>query len=187
MNTMTKDSCGLYAWSKDLEASSDVLLRERQGFSMLLGWLDKFACGNNLRPGRESCERFWKEQVKTRSREAWQIEQWGAAIRWYLRWLDHQQAKGGEVRGLAERVRDAVYRAGARRGQAPRTREAYSRWVCAFAGWAGDGRAMMKPQMGRDFLVWQVDERKVSYATQKQASTLWCFSTRRSVGWRRWT
>jgi integron integrase len=28
---------------------------------------------------------------------------------------------------------------------------------------------MLLPQKGRDFLVWQVDERKVSYATQKQA------------------
>lgn len=169
MNTVIKDSYGLYAWSKDLEASSDVLLRERQGFTMLLGWLDKFSRDNNLRPGRGSCARFWKEQVMARPREAWQTEQWGAAIRWYLRWLENQQAKGGEVRGLAERVRDAVYRAGARRGHAPRTREAYSRWVSAFAGWAGDARSMMKPQKGRDFLVWQVNERKVSYATQKQA------------------
>jgi hypothetical protein len=83
----------------------------------------------------------------TRTREAWQIDQWGAALRWYLRWLDYQQAKGGEVRSLLERVRDAVFRAGARRGLAPRTRETYGRWVASFAVWAGDG---------------QVDDRKVS-------------------------
>ena len=166
---ITKDSVSLYPWSKDLEASSDVRLREGPAFAMLLGWLEKFVCGNGLHPGREACQRFWKESVMARTRETWQIEQWGAAIRWYLRWLEHQQAKGGEVRSLPERVRDAVYRAGARRGHAPRTRETYARWAAAFAAWAGNGRAMMRPEMGRDFLVWQVEERKVSYSTQKQA------------------
>ena len=28
---------------------------------------------------------------------------------------------------------------------------------------------MMRPDKGRDFLVWQVEDRKVSYSTQKQA------------------
>jgi integron integrase len=169
MTTDSKVSVGLYAWSKDLEASSDVRQREAPAFAMLLGWLEKFSSAHGLRPGRETCTRFWKESVMTRTREAWQIEQWGAALRWYLRWLEHQQAKGGEVRSLPERVRDAVFRAGARRGLAPRTRETYGRWVASFAVWAGDARVMMQPRMGRDFLVWQVDERKVSYATQKQS------------------
>jgi hypothetical protein len=162
MTTDSKVSVGLYAWSKDLEASSDVRQREAPAFAMLLGWLEKFASAHGLRPGRETCTRFWKESVMTRTREAWQIDQWGAALRWYLRWLEHQQAKGGEVRSLPERVRDAVFRAGARRGLAPRTRETYGRWVASFAVWAGDGRVMRQPRMGRDFLVWQVDDRKVS-------------------------
>jgi hypothetical protein len=166
---ITQNPAGLYPWSKDLEASSDVRLRERPAFAMLLGWLEKFVCEKGLHPGREACERFWKEAVKARVREGWQLEQWGAAVRWYLRWVDHQKAAGGEVRSLPERVRDAVYRAGARRGHAPRTRETYARWAAAFAAWAGDDRAMMRPEKGRDFLVWQVDERKVSYSTQKQA------------------
>ena len=54
-----------------------------------------------------------------RNREGWQIEQWGAAIRWYLRWFENRLEAGGEVRSLPERVRDAVNRAGARRGLAP--------------------------------------------------------------------
>jgi len=83
----------------------------------------KFTNSNSLSPGRETCTRFWRESVMTRNREAWQIEQWGAAIRWYLRCLENQQAKGGEVRSLSERVRDAVCRAGARRGLAVRTRD----------------------------------------------------------------
>jgi len=103
MTTDFKVSVGLYAWSKDLEASSDVRQREAPAFAMLLGWLEKFTSAHGLRPGRETCTRFWKESVMTRTREAWQIDQWGAALRWYLRWLEHQQAKGGEVRSLPER------------------------------------------------------------------------------------
>jgi integron integrase len=166
---ITKNSPGLYPWSKDLEASCDVRLRERESFAMLFGWLEKFVTGKGLSPGRPACERFWKEQVVCKPRERWQLDQWGAALRWYLRWLEHRRAKGGEVRSLPERVRDAVDRAGARRGLAPRTRETYGRWAAAFAGWAGDERAAMRPDKGRDFLTWQVAERKVSYATQKQA------------------
>lgn len=165
----TQAPSGLYPWSCDLEASSDVRLRERPSFAMLLGWLAKFVAGNGLPPGREACARFWKEQVLGKPREGWQIEQWGAAIRWYLRWLEHQHAKGGEVRSLPERVRDAVDRAGARQGKAPRTRETYGRWLAQFAAWAGDARAVMRPAKARDFLIWQVTERKVSFSTQKQA------------------
>lgn len=165
----TQNSADLYAWSKDLEASSDIRQREVPAFAMLLGWLEKFAIGRGLRPGRDSCTSFWKESVMTRPRESWQIDQWGAAIRWYLRWLENRQAVGGEVRSLPERARDAVDRAGARRGLAPRTRETYGRWAAAFALWAGNDREMLEPEKGRDFLEWQVTARKVSYATQKQA------------------
>ncbi|MEO5712911.1 MAG: integron integrase [Luteolibacter sp.] len=164
----TQAPCGLYPWSSDLEASSDVRLRERPSFAMLLGWLEKFVAGNALQPGRGACARFWREQVLAKPREGWQTEQWGAAVRWYLRWLEHQHAKGGEVRSLPERVRDAVDRAGARQGKAIRTRETYGRWLAQFAVWAGDARAVMRPDNARDFLVWQVTERKVSFATQKQ-------------------
>ena len=61
---ITRNSAGLYPWSKDLEASSDVRLREREGFAMLLGWLEKFIAGSGLSPGREACERFGKEQIR---------------------------------------------------------------------------------------------------------------------------
>jgi len=166
---ITRNPPGLYPWSRDLEASTDVRVGERECFAMLLGWLAKFVAGNGLQPGREACARFWREQVQAKPREGWQIEQWGAAVRWYLRWLKYQHAKGGEVRSLPERVRDAVDRAGARQGKADRTRETYGRWLAQFAVWAGDEKAVMKPEKARDFLVWQVTERKVSFATQKQA------------------
>lgn len=58
---ITQKPAGLYPWSKDLEASTDVPLREREGFAMLLGWLEKFVVGSDLLPGREACVRFWKE------------------------------------------------------------------------------------------------------------------------------
>jgi integrase len=140
---------------------------------MLLGWLEKFVCGQGLRPGRDACALFWKEAVLTRTRESWQLEQWGAAIRWYLRWLENQRATGGEVRSLRERVRDAVNRAGARRGLAPRTRETYGRWAAAFAGWVGNDRAMLRPEKGRDFLAWQViDTNATTHAFRHSFATL---------------
>jgi len=162
-------AAGLYPWSRDLEGSIDVRTEERAGFAMLLGWFDKFLCANGLEPDRGACERFWKEAVKARVRENWQLEQWGAALRWYLRWLENRQAKGGEVRSLAKRVWDSVVRAGARRGLQPRTRETYARWVAQFAVRVGDARMMLDEGRGRDFLTWLVEGKKVSFSTQKQA------------------
>lgn len=144
-------------------------VEDKAGFGMLLGWLDKFMCSNGLKPGRSACERFWRESVKVRVRENWQLEQWGAALRWYLRWLENCQATGGEVRSLAQRVQDSVFRAGARRGLQPRTRESYARRVAQFAVWVGDARALMDEGKGREFLTWLVEVRKLSFSTQKQA------------------
>jgi hypothetical protein len=59
---ITKNSPGLYPWSKDLEASSDVRLRERDSFAMLFGWLEKFVAMHGLIPGRMACERFWSRK-----------------------------------------------------------------------------------------------------------------------------
>ena len=68
---------GLNAWSKDLEASSDVRLREVPAFAMLPGWLEKFVCGRGLRPGRDAYTMFWRVSVESRTRENWQLEPWG--------------------------------------------------------------------------------------------------------------
>ena len=168
MNASTREVSGLYPWTKDLEGSIDVRAKEKAAFAMLLGWLDKFLCSSGLRPGREACERFWKESIKVRSRENWQLEQWSAALRWYLRWLEHEERRGAEVRSLSQRVQDAVWRAGARRGLQPRTRDTYSQRVAEFARWANDAKAMMDPAMGRDFLTYVVDVKKSSFSTQKQ-------------------
>lgn len=82
MNASTREVSGLYPWTKDLEGSIDVRAREKAAFAMLLGWLDKFLCSNGLRPGKGACDRFWKESIKAKLRESWQLEQWAAAIRW---------------------------------------------------------------------------------------------------------
>ena len=113
-----------------------------------MGWLEKFVAGSGLSPSREACERFWKEQVRAKPRGKWQLDQWGAAMRWYVRGLEYRKVKGGEVRSLPERLRDAVDRAGARQGKSVRTRETYGRWAAMFAVWAGDERAVMRPDKG---------------------------------------
>ena len=56
---ITKRPPSLYAWSKDLEASNDVRLREIPAFAMLLGWLEKFVSSRRLQAGRKACEQFW--------------------------------------------------------------------------------------------------------------------------------
>ena len=159
----------LHSWSKDLEASRDVHPRQRDGFAMVLGWFETFRSRNRLAPGREACVRFWTEQVKVKERPAWQLEQWTAAIEWYLRWVKNTRERGEQTRTLEERVRDAVERAGSRRGLARLTRETYGRWAGSFARWTGDDRAMLDPGKGRDFLTWLVAEQRVSFSTQKQA------------------
>jgi hypothetical protein len=102
----------LYPWSGDLEASRDVGSRQRDGFAMLLGWLESFRSRQHLEAGRAACERFWREQVLIKDREPWQLGQWSGAMQWYLRWLRYQRENGREARNLEERVRNAVERAG---------------------------------------------------------------------------
>ena len=136
---------------------------------MVLGWFESFRARHRLPAGRDACILFWKDQVKVKERAAWQLEQWAAAIEWYLRWVKHTRERGGDPRSLEDRVRDAVERAGSRRGLARLTRETYGRWAAGFARWAGEARAMLDPEKGRDFLTWLVAERRVAFSTQKQA------------------
>jgi integrase len=136
---------------------------------MVLGWFETFRSRQRLVAGREACVLFWRDQVKSKERPGWQLEQWAAAIEWYLRWVGNTRERGDDPRTLEERVRDAVERAGSRRGLARLTRETYGRWAAGFARWAGEARAMLDPGKGRDFLTWLVAERRVAFSTQKQA------------------
>jgi len=123
----------------------------------------------SLEAGRAVANRFWREQVRTKQRKRWQMDQWMGAMHWFLHWLEICAARGFEVRSLAERLKGAIESAGARRGLAPRTRATYASWVVRYGQWAGSARKAMDPAAGRDFLTYQVEKRKVSFATQKQA------------------
>jgi integron integrase len=159
----------MFVWSADLEASRDVNPRQRDAFSMVLGWLENWRARVGCEAGRDVCIRFWREQVMIKDREPWQLEQWSGAIQWYLRWMKYRLESGGEVRSLDERVRNAVERAGARRGLARRTRETYGRWAAGFARWAGEERDLLREERASEYLGWLVTERQVSFSTQKQA------------------
>ena len=63
----------------------------------------------------------------------------------------------------------AVESAGARRGLARRTRQTYGRHAGQFARWAVDAREVRRPEKGRDYPSWLVSEKRVAFATQKQA------------------
>lgn len=159
----------MFPWSADLEASRDVAYRERQAFAMVIGWFENWRRQTGCEPCRDACKRFWREQVLSKAREPWQLDQWCGAIQWYLRWLKYRQETGGEIRSLEERVRRAVDGAGARRGLARTTRETYGRWAAGYARWIGSAREMMEVGQASAYLEWLVKERKVSFSTQKQA------------------
>ena len=61
--------------------------RERAGYLLVLEWFENFRLRYELPAGREAAKRFWKEEVKRegREREAWQLEQCGHALQWYLK------------------------------------------------------------------------------------------------------
>ena len=122
-----------------------------------------------LEAGREAAQAFWKSEVLGRERERWQIEQWTAAIQWYLSWLAACAETGADHRSLAERVRAAVYSAGARRGLARRTKICYGGWAARYAVFAGEERAVMRVETATRFLTAVVEDEDCAYSTQKQA------------------
>ena len=80
----TQDIASKWPWSADLAASRDVGRRERDGYAMLLDWLERWRTGRGLPPGRDAARLFWKAQVAVKPREALQLELWAEAVRWYL-------------------------------------------------------------------------------------------------------
>ena len=156
-------------WKSDLEASRDLSVPEKKSFSVFLRWFEKWRVADRLEANVETGRAFWRAQVLAKPREDWQLEQWAEAMRWFLGWLEVIRREGGEVCSLEERVRTAVDNAGARRGLALRTRRTYAGWLVRFAGWAGTAQAVMDEGKARDWLSTLVTERRVSFATQKQA------------------
>lgn len=156
-------------WQQDLQASRDLGELEKRGFAYLLEWLERWRLSQNLEAGRKSATLFWKEAVLAKERNTWQIEQWAEAIRWFLSWLDHCSDQGIEPKGLPERVAKAVESAGTRRGLAPTTRKSYRSWAMRFASWAGSEERVLDESACSEWLGKLVEEKKLSFSTQKQA------------------
>lgn len=160
-----------WCWRKDLSEFRGLTARERTGFLLVLEWFENFRLRSELPAGREAARTFWRSEVlrEDRPREEWQLEQWGDAIIWYLKWLEACAEAGGDHRSLPERVRGAVYGACARRGLALRTKQCYGAWVARYAVFAGDERKVMEVETATRFLTSVVLDEDCAYSTQKQA------------------
>lgn len=170
------------SWRDDLKLARNVPDSHKQGYDLLLSWFDQWRISRHLPHGREAARAFWRQQVKSKPREAWQLEQWTAAFGWYLEWFRFAETRGAEVRTLEERVFQAVDRAGGRRGLAIRTRQTYGRWVMRFARWAGDAKAMLQQEQARLFLGELVTRERQSFSSQKQALNALVFFFREVCG-----
>ncbi|MDF1852264.1 MAG: integron integrase [Verrucomicrobiales bacterium] len=167
MNTFKTRWC----WRRDLREFRGLSDSERAGFLLVLEWFENFRLRHELEAGREAAKIFWKNEVRRedREREDWQLEQWEAAIQWYLNWLEACAEAEADHRSLPERVRGAVCAAGARRGLARRTKQTYSAWVARYGKFAGGEREVMQVETATRFLASVVDDEDCAYSTQKQA------------------
>ena len=77
-----------WCWRTDLAAFRGLSTQERTGFLLVLEWFENFRLRRELAAGREAARAFWKTEVRRegRPREDWQLEQWEAALHWYLKW-----------------------------------------------------------------------------------------------------
>jgi hypothetical protein len=136
---MTSATKSRWCWRKDLSEFRGLTDRERTGFLLLLEWFENFRLQAELTAGRDAACAFWKCQVLREGtrREDWQLEQWGDAIQWYLKWLEACAEAGADHRSLPERLRAAVYSSCSRRGLALRTKQCYGAWAARYARFAG--------------------------------------------------
>ena len=162
---MNQSAC----WKADLKASRDLSPNEISSFEFLLSWFESWRLGRDLKPDRESARGFWSAMVQSKERKQWQLDNWAAAIRWYLSWLEICKRAGRNPQSIPERVRHAVDSAGARRGLAKTTRKSYRSWAMRFASWAGTTERVLDDSCCSEWLGKLVEEKKLSYSTQKQA------------------
>lgn len=180
MNVLNTHWC----WRKDLAEFRGLSDFERAGFLLLLEWFENFRLRYELEAGREAARRFWRSEVlrEGRPREGWQLEQWEAAIQWYLRWLDACAEARADHRSLPERVRAAVQAAGARRGLAHSTKRCYGAWAARYANFGDDERALMRVETATLFLKSVVKDEDCAYSTQKQALNALAFFFKQVCG-----
>lgn len=160
-----------WCWRRDLSEFRGLSDFERAGFLLVLEWFENFRLRCGLEAGKEAARSFWRMEVKCegRPRESWQLEQWEAAMQWYLNWLDACAEAEADHRSLPERVRAAVQSAGARRGLASTTKRCYGAWAARYAAFGGDDRALMRVETASLFLESVVKDEDCAYSTQKQA------------------
>ena len=159
------------AWESDLGASRDEDEGQRTRIAFVVRWYLGWAERRGDLPGRESARNFWRELVLSKSREAWQLEQWETGLRWYLEWIDLvRRQEGMEVApSLAQRVHRSVMETGARRGLALTTRRTYASWCRRFAAACSGPGEVMDEGRATAWLGELVAGSKVSFSTQKQA------------------
>jgi len=158
-------------WRKDLSEFRGLSDRERAGFLLVLEWFENFRLRHDLEANRDAAKIFWRTEVtrEDRPREQWQLDQWGDAIQWYLKWLAACAIAGADHRSLAERVRGSVRSACARRGLARRTMLCYGAWAARYAAFAGDAKSVREVASATKFLTSVVEDEDCAYSTQKQA------------------
>ena len=173
-----------WCWRKDLAEFRGLSERERSGFLLVLEWFENFRLRNDLAAGRSAVRIFWQKEVQRegRPREDWQLEQWEAALHWYLKWLEACEEARADHRSLAERVRASVQSAGARRGLALTTKRCYGAWAARYAAFAGGEREVMRAETASRFLASVVDDEDCAYSTQKQALNAVAFFFKQVLG-----
>ena len=171
-------------WRKDLTEFRGLTERERSGFLLILEWFENYRLRHDLSAGREAAKIFWKTEIlrEDRQREKWQLEQWGDAMQWYLKWLEACSEAGADHRSLPERVRAAVRSGCARRGLARRTMLCYGAWAARYARFAGEDHAVMEVGTATRFLTSVVEDEDCAYATQKQALNALAFLFKHVLG-----
>ncbi len=157
------------SWHDDLTNSRDLSFREIESYGFFLSWFDQWRIGKSFAMNRETGRRFWKEVVIVKDRDRWQLDQWAIAMRWLLEWVEKCETEGKDYRSLAERMKAAVFRVGARRGLSHNTCRTYAGWVVRYGSWCNSVQEVMQQKKARDWLTALVTETQVSFATQKQA------------------
>lgn len=159
------------SWKADLERNREFSPRQGKGVAWFIQWYLRCLEKSGGIPEKATARQFWREVVRRKERSAWQMEQWAEAMAWYLEWLERLQREQGmeNPETLTSRVRAAVMTTGGRRGLAYGTRKTYAGWAVRFAIFCKDDRKMLDEVMGRDFLTFLVEEKNLSFATQKQA------------------
>jgi hypothetical protein len=159
----TVDNARSFIKAKMMKERPEEWSRKRLRLTRLL--FENFRLRHNLEAGREAATFFWKEDVTghDRRREEWQLDQWSAAMAWYLKWLEACQEVGADHRSLAERLRMAVRSAGSRRGLAPRTKDCYGAWAARYGNFAKTAEAAMSVETATRFLTSLVSDEECAY------------------------